>query len=173
MNAEKPGTKLVVTQKMVDAIVARAKASDFGLDSPVKGPDSYKFAQYGSQDLNALAMLLVNAHFAKYDIISVVAAALQEIAERVTPQLLPEVTWMPIETAPKNGEQRIMIAHISNGDVTDIDFDAVFAEDRESWEIPEPYWYWKSAFGRVEEPTHWAPLPAIPGIKAQNNDNDS
>ena len=69
--------------------------------------------------------------------------------------------WQPIETAPKNGEQRIMITRIVDGEITDIDFDATFEQDQESWEIPQFYWVWKSAFGRVEDPTHWAPLPCI------------
>lgn len=72
------------------------------------------------------------------------------------------MSWQPIDTAPKSGEKRIIIATIRDGDVVDIDFDATYEEDYESWEIPQPYWFWKSAHGRLEEPTHWIPMPEIP-----------
>lgn len=71
--------------------------------------------------------------------------------------------WMPIETAPRNGESRIMIAAIRDGEIQDIDFDAIYEQEQESWEMPQVYWVWKSAFGRIEEPTHWAYLPSIQG----------
>ena len=74
--------------------------------------------------------------------------------------------WMPIETAPRNGEHRIMIAAIHNGEIQDIDFDAVFEQEQESWELPQAYWLWKSAYGRIEEPTHWAFLPSLPNTLA-------
>jgi hypothetical protein len=69
--------------------------------------------------------------------------------------------WQPIETAPHNGEQRIIIAEIRNDELVDIDFDAQFVEERESWEMPQPYWIWQSAFGRLENPTHWTPMPEL------------
>ena len=74
--------------------------------------------------------------------------------------------WMPIETAPRNGEHRIMIAAIHNGEIQDIDFDAVFEQEQESWELPQAYWLWKSAYGRIEEPTHWAFLPSLANTPA-------
>lgn len=74
-------------------------------------------------------------------------------------------SWMPIDTAPLNGEARIMIASIHDGEIQDIDFDAVLEEEQESWEIPQRYYIWKSAYGRVEDPTHWAYLPIIPENK--------
>jgi hypothetical protein len=74
-----------------------------------------------------------------------------------------EEGWRPIESAPKDGAQRIIIAQFrDNGELVDMDFDAVFEEEYESWEIPKPYWIWKSAYGRIEEPTHWMPLPSPP-----------
>lgn len=70
--------------------------------------------------------------------------------------------WQPIETAPKDGKTRIIIAKIANGEIKDIDFDAVLEEECESWEMPQSYWVWKSAFGRVEEPTHFMLMPPLP-----------
>jgi hypothetical protein len=55
-----------------------------------------------------------------------------------------------------------MIASICDGEIQDIDFDAIYEQEQESWELPQVYWVWKSAYGRVEEPTHWAPLPSLP-----------
>jgi hypothetical protein len=73
--------------------------------------------------------------------------------------------WRPIETAPRNGEIRIIIAEFNHdGELTDIDFDAIYEQECESWELPQPYWVWKSAFGRVEDPTHWMPLPDPPTL---------
>jgi len=72
-----------IDQRIVDKIVARAQNSECGLGNPEKGPSSYQISQYGEHpDLASLAMLLVNAHFSKYDIISVFAAALEEV-ERI------------------------------------------------------------------------------------------
>lgn len=71
-------------------------------------------------------------------------------------------TWQPIETAPKNGEQQIIIAEIRDGEVVSMDYDAVLEKESESWELPQEYWVWKSAYGNVEEPTHWIPMPEIP-----------
>lgn len=73
-----------------------------------------------------------------------------------------KVEWQPIETAILNGEQNIIIARLDDkGEIQDIDFDAVYESDYESWEIPQPYMVWKSAYGRVEEPTHWMPTPIL------------
>jgi hypothetical protein len=77
-------------------------------------------------------------------------------------QAARERQWRPIESAYKNGEHRIIIAAIHNGEIQEIDFDAVLEQEQESWELPQTYWVWKSANGRVEEPTHWMPLPNLP-----------
>lgn len=75
--------------------------------------------------------------------------------------------WQPIETAPRDGgETGILIAEIVNGEVVALDYDAIWASDYESWEMPQVYWYWASANGSVEEPTHWSPMPAMPKPKA-------
>ena len=72
------------------------------------------------------------------------------------------MNWQPIESAPKDGEKRIIIAEFrGDGELVDIDFDATLEEECESWEMPQPYWVWKSAFGRIENPTHWIELPAL------------
>ena len=71
--------------------------------------------------------------------------------------------WQPIATAPTDGSQDIFIAVISDGEVKQIDFYACIETDSESWELPKEYSYWASAFGNIEEPTHWAPMPEMPG----------
>jgi len=67
-----------VTQEFVDKIIARARASQFGLD---KGQGHNQIDQYADPDLNALGMLLINGWDAKYDLISVVVAALEMVEE--------------------------------------------------------------------------------------------
>lgn len=71
-----------ITQEMVDRIVKRAKASNLGLNESEKS-NPYNIENYNPPDLNSLAMLLVNAHFDKSDIISIVAAALEIIEEEM------------------------------------------------------------------------------------------
>lgn len=74
-----------ITQRTVDQIVARAQNSAMGLGDPDKGRCSYDLKQYaephGAQEL---AMLFVSAHFAKWDIISLMTAALEVVVEGET-----------------------------------------------------------------------------------------
>jgi len=70
--------------------------------------------------------------------------------------------WLPIEEAPKDGSFRIIIAQFRGKELVDLDFDAVLEKESESWEMPQEYWVWKSAFGRVEEPTHFMILRQCP-----------
>ena len=65
--------------------------------------------------------------------------------------------WQPIATAPRDGVRPLYLARFSDaGELQDIDFDGSWESESESWEISQVYWLWKSAFDRVEEPTHWA-----------------
>lgn len=96
MNAQQPPStpnpatpSITVTQAMVDAIIERAKASNCGLEEPDKGPGSYDISQYAPQSLHSLAIMLVSAHHSKWDIISVMTAALEEIATPTQPEALP------------------------------------------------------------------------------------
>lgn len=75
--------------------------------------------------------------------------------------------WQPIETAPTDGKQDIFIAKIVDGEVKAVDFYALQEWEQESWEIPKPYLIWVSAYGNVEEPTHWAPMPVIPETRKE------
>lgn len=75
-----------------------------------------------------------------------------------------EYKWQPIETAPTDGSVDIFIAVIHNGEVQQIDFYAAQEWESESWEMPNKYLIWTSAFGNVEEPTHWSPMPKMPEI---------
>lgn len=71
-----------ITQQTVDRIIARAKASDFGLGEGLTHKmGQHDLSQYGEHNLHALGMLLVNAYDAKYDLISVFIAGLEVIAE--------------------------------------------------------------------------------------------
>lgn len=65
--------------------------------------------------------------------------------------------WLPIDQAPKDNKRPLYIAQFSSeGELIDLDFDAIWEAESESWEIPQVYYVWKSAYGRVEEPTHFA-----------------
>ena len=79
---------MTITQDMVDEIVRRAKASAMGLGKPEKGEHSYDFSAYGTKDFGDLALMLVSAHFEKYDIVSIVAAALEVVAEKAAAEAL-------------------------------------------------------------------------------------
>lgn len=66
--------------------------------------------------------------------------------------------WHPIETAPQDNKRMLLLARFNpdTGELQELDFDGCWHSESESWELPEVYWYWASANGRVEEPTHWA-----------------
>lgn len=72
------GSDMTVTQQLVDHIVARAQNSAMGLSDP---KSSYDLKQYSEATFETLAMLLVTAHVEKYDLISIFAAALEEVAD--------------------------------------------------------------------------------------------
>jgi hypothetical protein len=53
-----------------------------GLGDPDKGRRSYDLEQYARPwDMQTLSMLLIGAHFAKWDLISLMAAALDIVSE--------------------------------------------------------------------------------------------
>lgn len=74
--------------------------------------------------------------------------------------------WIPIEQAPKDNKRPLYLAQFaSNGRLVELDWDATWEAESESWEMPQIYYIWRTANGRVEEPTHFAymdePLPPI------------
>lgn len=95
--------KFLISQEMVDKIVRLANSSEMGLGLPEKGRGSYSLANYSPPDLNSLAIMLVSAHFAKWDIISIVSAALTVVAEEAARRALAEeATKAPPEHDTKN-----------------------------------------------------------------------
>lgn len=68
------------------------------------------------------------------------------------------ITWHPIETAPKDNKHPLYLAQFNpdTGELIELDWDASWEAESESWEIPQVYYVWRSANDRVEEPTHWA-----------------
>lgn len=67
-----------------------------------------------------------------------------------------KMVWHPIDTAPKDNKRPLFIARFNDdGSMQSFDYDAIWKSERESWELPEVYYYWASANGNVEEPTHW------------------
>lgn len=80
-------TTIPINQRLVDRIVARAQNSSMGLGDP-EPHKSYSIAHY-SPNVESLAMLLVGAHYEKYDLVSLFAAVVQEVAEQANAQFLP------------------------------------------------------------------------------------
>lgn len=81
-----------ITQATVDRIIARAKASDFGLGEGLTHKNGHnQISQYGEHNLKALGMLLVNGYDAKYDLISVFIAGLETVAEAAAKELRVEL----------------------------------------------------------------------------------
>ena len=75
-------------------------------------------------------------------------------------------TWQPIATAPTdNARPLVLVQFADDGHLVALGWDGIWRRESESWEQPEVYWYWATARGDVEEPTHWAfqdePLPAL------------
>lgn len=63
--------------------------------------------------------------------------------------------WRPISTAPKDNRRPLYLAAVNeDGTLQEIDFDGSWGWISE--DDPNAGFYgWCSAFGRVEEPTHW------------------
>lgn len=70
---------MTVDQQLVDHIVARAQNSVMGLGNSEKRKP-YDISAYDHPDLHSLAILLVSAHHDKWDLISIVTAALEEVS---------------------------------------------------------------------------------------------
>lgn len=68
--------------------------------------------------------------------------------------------WQPIATAPKDNKRPLWIATFNeDGTLQLFDYNACWVREYESWECPQPYQYWASENGTVEEPTHWMYQP--------------
>lgn len=70
---------LVVTQDLVNDIIQRAKDSRWGLDD---AKCETSLAHYADEDAHTLAMILVNGWEAKYDLVSLFAAAIEVVHEK-------------------------------------------------------------------------------------------
>lgn len=70
---------VVVTQDLVNEIIARAKASRWGLDY---AKCETSLAHYADEDEHTLAMILVNGWEAKYDLVSLFSAAIAVVNEK-------------------------------------------------------------------------------------------
>jgi len=79
-----------ITQDFVNQIIARAQASLYGLDQAEVPP---LIARYEPPDLANLANALITGWHAKYDLISVVGAALQEVAELMCKTGAEAIAW--------------------------------------------------------------------------------
>lgn len=71
-----------VTQELVDRIIARSKKSGYGLSEPLLKRDVLQIENYQPQNLEALALLLVNAYHDKYDLVSIFLAAMVELTDK-------------------------------------------------------------------------------------------
>lgn len=70
---------LVVTQDLVNEIIQRARASRWGLDAAKCETTT---EHYADEDAHTLAMILVNGWEAKYDLVSLFAAAVEVVNEK-------------------------------------------------------------------------------------------
>ena len=70
-----------ITQELVNTIIHRARDSSLGLDTEELASANISLDGYAQHNMHALAMLLVSAFDAKYDLISVFLAALETVEE--------------------------------------------------------------------------------------------
>lgn len=84
-----PRTDALVCQRTIDRIVARAQNSAIGLGNPEKDR-AYDLSRY-SPSLESIAILLVGAHFEKYDLVALLHAVMEEFSEHSS-QLETELT---------------------------------------------------------------------------------
>jgi hypothetical protein len=78
---------MTITQADVDEIIKRARESNYGLGLSHK-QNHLQISTY--EDLDALALLLINGWDGKYDLISAVAAALKVVEEKTRKQFDPD-----------------------------------------------------------------------------------
>jgi hypothetical protein len=74
--------------------------------------------------------------------------------------------WQPIETAPKDGTMVLLLEHRRAYSSSTIDFgcfEFIEISDTDGHRIYD----WTSNDGRIEEPTHWMPLPTPPSGDAK------
>jgi hypothetical protein len=78
------------------------------------------------------------------------------------PQAEPKrgINWQPIETAPRDNKRPLLLASFDDrGVLSNVDFNGSWECESESWERPQEYYFWDSANGMADEPTHWAYQP--------------
>jgi hypothetical protein len=72
---------LIVKQELINKIIARARSSNYGLDKPEKS-DRYSLDMYQDKTLESLALHLVDQHTGKYELVSLMFAAMEELYNR-------------------------------------------------------------------------------------------
>jgi hypothetical protein len=77
MNNEPAEQAAIIDQALINRIVNRAIASNLGLSDAPKSELS--FQNYSQQDIESLALILVDAYQSKYDLVSIFGAAMKEI----------------------------------------------------------------------------------------------
>lgn len=69
-----------MSQQLLDRIVARAQNSAMGLCDPEEGK-TYSLAAYEDKGFESIALVLVGAHYSKYDLVSLFCAAMEEVKD--------------------------------------------------------------------------------------------
>jgi hypothetical protein len=80
--SQTPETDALVSQRFVDRIITRAQNSMMSLGEPKNtNIKPYDLANYVHPDFESVAIMLVGAHEDKYDLVSLMCAAMEEVAE--------------------------------------------------------------------------------------------
>lgn len=80
--------------------------------------------------------------------------------ERLRSQSATAPAWQPIETAPRDGTD-VLLTVIGDDGYGEIDVGSWGFIEKSDWDGSDVIG-WLSNYGRIEEPTHWMPLPALP-----------
>lgn len=103
----------------------------------------------------------VRNNYQDYHSISSLCDGMIEYASKDDDKFQKVVAWQPIETAPKNNKRPLLLARFNDdGSLQSFDYDGSWESERESWELPNVYYYWSTANGNVEEPSHWMYQPS-------------
>lgn len=68
-------------------------------------------------------------------------------------------TWLPIESAPRDGTDILLVEMQADG-LGEIDLGSWGFIEKSDWDGGDVYG-WLSNYGRVNEPTHWIPRPIV------------
>ncbi len=107
-----------IDQALINRIITRAKASGYGLDAEPK--TALTLESYSQENLESLALILVTAFEAKYDLVSVFKAALEEVHVATLLQAAEHVGRTICKNHPECGSVVCDVQHVKQQELLNL-----------------------------------------------------